>query len=65
MTKTYLNKTSNLLTVMMKKANDKIPENLQINLQFYTLDGFPWKSLRSNYDWYKRAEGKFIKETIN
>jgi hypothetical protein len=65
MTKTYLNKTSNLLTVMMKKANDKIPENLRINLQFYTLDGFPWKSLRSNYDWYKRAEGKFIKETIN
>ena len=38
---------------------------MKLNLQFYTSDGFPWKSLRSNYDWYKKAEGKYIKETIN
>ena len=51
--------------MQIKKPNDKVAQNIKLNLQFYTLDGFPWKSLRSNYDWYKKAEGKYIKETIN
>ena len=46
------------LTVFVEKpaSDDLISTNLV--LKFLTLNGFPWHSLQSNYDWYKDVKAK-------
>jgi hypothetical protein len=46
------------LTVFVEKpaSDDLISTNLV--LKFLTLNGFPWRSLQSNYDWFKDVKAK-------
>ena len=50
------------LTVLIEKPSSPSLMQTKITIKFLTLNGFPWHSLQSNYDWYKEVKAKVAQE---